>query len=330
MGLNRAECGTVTAGGREITHLPPEARGISYVPQDLALFPHLSVDGNVFYAERARRTADPAFHARILDLAERIGIAPLFHRYPAFLSGGEKQRVALLRALASGNRVLLLDEPFSALHEGFRAEIWQLTRLLCREFGIATILVSHDLREIAYLADALTVMHDGRVVASGAPSEILERPKTMSLAHLAGLRNLWPAEVVETTAGRAVIAVPSLGLKAALPRRPEWQAGTKVYLGAWPSAVRLCTAQDPCSASPVVAATVVRHYGLADQRTIVCRAEGGGTVEACVPWDGSAACALQPSARVTLFFPPERLFLVQHDELRATPGVSTRSWRSPA
>ena len=181
--------------------LPPESRGLGYVPQEGLLFPHLDVRANLLAgAERARRRGlDVA--ATLDDLGRRLEIEALFDRRPATLSGGERQRVALARAICSGPKLLLLDEPLAALDLPLRRRLLPLLRQVRERLGLPWVLVSHDPTEIQALCDQVLVLHAGRQVALGPTREVLADPEVFPLAREQGFENLLPA-VVEASDGR--------------------------------------------------------------------------------------------------------------------------------
>jgi molybdate transport system ATP-binding protein len=176
-GLERAASGTVRFGealwqgpGR---FAPPEARGVGYVFQDARLFAHLTVAGNLRYADRrARGLPGPGWD----EVVGMLDLAPLLARRPATLSGGERQRVAIGRALLARPRVLLLDEPLAALDAGRKAEILPYLERLCATRALPVLYVSHDISELARLADAVVVLGAGRVLGAGAAGDVLADP----------------------------------------------------------------------------------------------------------------------------------------------------------
>lgn len=199
-GFERAERGTVSLGERTLddgrTYLPPERRGVGYVPQEGALFPHLSVEDNVGFGLSRRERRGPA----VADLLEMVGIAPLARRLPHELSGGEQQRAALARALACRPQALLLDEPFSSLDASLRSRVREEVHTLLREQGVTTVLVTHDQEEALSLADVVAVLRDGRIVQQAAPAELYERPADEGLARFLGAVNVIDAQFEHGTA----------------------------------------------------------------------------------------------------------------------------------
>ncbi len=207
-GFERAERGTVSLAGRVLddgaSYVAPERRGIGYVPQEGALFPHLSVEGNVgFGLSRSERRGDA-----VPRLLEMVGIAPLARRLPHELSGGEQQRVALARALALRPQALLLDEPFSSLDASLRARVREEVHELLRRQGVTTVLVTHDQEEALSLADTVAVLREGRIVQRGAPAELYEQPTDARLAHFLGAANVVEASFRDGTAHTSLGALP--------------------------------------------------------------------------------------------------------------------------
>ena len=170
-GLRTPRSGRVIIGDRDVTHEPPAARGIGYVPQDGALFPTFTVREQIGFALRLRRRPADEIAARVAELANELGIANLLDRRPQHLSGGERQRVALGRALAAKPKVLLLDEPLSALDEELRDDLAALLKRVQREHGITALHITHSRAESAALADVVFRLSDGRICEVPAVSD---------------------------------------------------------------------------------------------------------------------------------------------------------------
>ncbi|GAA3939895.1 ABC transporter ATP-binding protein [Actinomadura viridis] len=179
--------GHIRVDGTEIHPLPPERRGIGMVFQDYLLFPHLSALENVAFGLRSQGAGRREARRRAAGWLDRVGLAGYADARPRALSGGQAQRVALARALAVGPRLLLLDEPLSALDAHTRLEIRAALRRHLAGFPGAAVLVTHDPLDAMVLADRLVVLEGGRVVQRGAPAEIARRPRTGYVARLVGL-----------------------------------------------------------------------------------------------------------------------------------------------
>ncbi len=201
MGLRKIQSGQIFMGGTEIQQLPPEKRGIGYVPQDLALFPHLTVQENLTFGldvSGKRAEGDPR-HFEVL--VEALKIRHLLARYPQSLSGGEKQRVALGRSLAPTPKILLLDEPLAALDPGLKNEILQLLITLQQSLKFTAFYVTHDLDEAYLLGEKVIILINGKVEQSGTREDIFLRPGTIQVAQFLGFRNLFTARVAKVEKG---------------------------------------------------------------------------------------------------------------------------------
>ncbi|HET6611927.1 MAG TPA: sulfate/molybdate ABC transporter ATP-binding protein [Kofleriaceae bacterium] len=189
-GLETVDAGTITIDGEDVTMLPPRARRLGMVFQSYALFGHMTVAKNIAYGLKIARVPPAERRARVAELLELVQLSGLGARMPSQLSGGQRQRVALARALAPRPRVLLLDEPFSALDAKVRRELRELTRRLHEELGVTTILVTHDQDEAMELADRLVVMNRGRIEQIGTPDEVYDEPASAFVAGFIGAANV--------------------------------------------------------------------------------------------------------------------------------------------
>ncbi|MHB8606483.1 MAG: ABC transporter ATP-binding protein [Thermoplasmatota archaeon] len=192
-GLDPLDAGRIRVGGRDLVDVPSERRGVGLVFQDGVLFPHLDVAENVAFGLRVAGEKRGDREARVTRLLDAIGLAGFARRRVDGLSGGERQRVALARALAPAPRLLLLDEPFASLDRRLREEQRRALARLQRETGVTMLLVTHDQDEALELADSMFVMDKGRVVESGAPADLLARPRRAFTARFLGLNVLTDA-----------------------------------------------------------------------------------------------------------------------------------------
>jgi ABC-type Fe3+/spermidine/putrescine transport system ATPase subunit len=190
-GLRRISSGRVVIDGRDVTGLEPRARGIGYVPQDYALFPHLSVERNIAFGLRAQRHSSDEIRVRVTQTAEMLGISRLLKRNVAGLSGGEKQRTALARALIMEPKVLLLDEPVCALDESTRQSVCALLHRVQRKLGVTVIHVSHNLEEAFSVADRAAILNEGALQQVGSLDELLRRPKNEFVAGFMRCENIF-------------------------------------------------------------------------------------------------------------------------------------------
>lgn len=226
-GFEVPDSGLVAVGGQLMADgpnaVPAHKRGIGFVPQDGALFPHLTVAENVGFGI-PRNT--PNRNERIAELMDMVALdVAMLQRRPHELSGGQQQRVALARALAQRPRLMLLDEPFSALDTGLRASTRKAVAQLLGKAGITTILVTHDQAEALSFADQVAVMRAGRLVQAGPPLELYQRPKDAGIASFLGESIVLPAEVsngwADCALGRVEINDGSRSGAAQIMLRPE-------------------------------------------------------------------------------------------------------------
>jgi iron(III) transport system ATP-binding protein len=190
-GFEPARAGSIRIAGRIVedpdTRLPPEQRRVGYVPQEGALFPHLSVAANVGFAfGRSGRLARQSRARRIGELLDLVGMSELASRMPHQLSGGQQQRVSVARALASDPQIVLLDEPFAALDAALRDRLRHDIRDVLRSAGMTALLVTHDRAEALSLADQVAVMHDGAIVQTGTPRQLYSQPADAFVARFVG------------------------------------------------------------------------------------------------------------------------------------------------
>jgi molybdate transport system ATP-binding protein len=220
-GLDRPDAGAISFAGEpwfdaaRRLHVPPQRRRIGFMPQEQALFPHLSVKANLRYGLGGlpRRERE----ARAMEVAARLGVEGLLARRPSELSGGERQRVSLARALAPAPRLLLLDEPLSSLDAPARAELRGELRQRLLAAAIPALLVTHDRVEALSLGDRILVMVDGRVRQVGPVHEVFSAPRDAEVARVVGMENVLPAVVSRREDGLAVVTAGPLELTAVDP-----------------------------------------------------------------------------------------------------------------
>ena len=238
-GLERQNAGQVLMAGRDVSGLPPSLRNYGIVFQSYALFPNLTVARNVAYGLETRGTPRAEISRRVDELLALVGLAAHKAKYPAQLSGGEQQRIALARALAPSPALLLLDEPLSALDARVRQSLRHEVRALQRRLGVTTIMVTHDQEEALAMADRIVVMNHGVVEQVGTPVEVYTRPRSPFVARFVGQMNFLEATACER-AGWARMGAVEMRHGAAAPLA----VGTRLTLAIRPEEILVGPAAD--------------------------------------------------------------------------------------
>jgi ABC-type sugar transport system ATPase subunit len=261
-GLEAVSGGSIAIGGRDVTRIAPRERDVAMVFQDYALFPHLTVAGNLGYGLRVRRTPRAETRRRVDEVAHLLELEPFLARKPASLSGGERQRVALGRAIARRPSVFLMDEPLSSLDPGLRLATRRELRRLHERLSTTTLHVTHDQAEATALGDRVAVLNRGRVAQVGTPSDLHHRPANVFVAGFVGTppMNLVPAEAVDG-------AVCFAGRSVALARGRRPGRGGPLLLGIRP---RDLAATGQATGRPAIAATVETVEAFENETLAAC------------------------------------------------------------
>jgi putative spermidine/putrescine transport system ATP-binding protein len=204
-GFETPSSGTIRIDGKDVTDLRPNQRNIGMVFQAYALFPNMTVADNIAFGLKVAKKSSAEIAARVKEMLALIKLPDVGNRYPYQLSGGQQQRVALARALAVQPKILLLDEPLSALDAKIRIALRDEIRAVQRALGITTIYVTHDQEEALSMSDRICVMNDGRIEQLGTPFEIYNNPKTRFVATFVGTLNVLNGTMVDTATGRIAI-----------------------------------------------------------------------------------------------------------------------------
>jgi iron(III) transport system ATP-binding protein len=249
-GFETPDAGRIAFGGQDVTSVPANQRGIGFVFQNYALFPHLSIFENVAYGLRVRGKAGQALAGAVTDVLTLVGLAGYEMQFPAQLSGGEQQRVALARAIVIRPRVLLFDEPLSNLDAKLRVQMRSEIRDLQRRLSITAIYVTHDQEEAMAVSDRIAVMERGTIVQQGSAEDLYHRPVSPFVARFIGRANLVPGSVVSRSGEGGV--VEALGRRFAVRQLPAGAiSGVAVGVLLRPEAVALAreASTDDCRAT---------------------------------------------------------------------------------
>ncbi|RAI04515.1 polyamine ABC transporter ATP-binding protein [Acuticoccus sediminis] len=279
-GFLEADGGELFIGDDLVTQVPPHRREIGIVFQNYALFPHMSVAQNVAYGLRTRRVSRAETAARVREALELVKLGDFSDRRPRQLSGGQQQRVALARALVIRPRVLLLDEPFSALDRNLRTAMQVELKEIQSRLGLTTVFVTHDQSEALSMSDRIAVMSRGRIRQIGTPSEIYDCPQSHFVSTFVGDANLFCANLLPDAGGPATLDVG--GTRTALATyQDELPAPGPVTLFVRPEQCRLAAAGEPGTIPATVALSV--YQGSYAELHLDCAAAEGGRVMLRVP-----------------------------------------------
>jgi len=235
-GFEQPSAGTIIVDGKDVTSLKPNQRNIGMVFQSYALFPNMTVAQNIGFGLKVAGASRAEIDARVGEMLALIKLGEFGDRYPYQLSGGQQQRVALARALAPKPRLLLLDEPLSALDAKVRVALRDEIRSIQRELGITTIFVTHDQEEALSVSDRVVVMYQGVAQQVAEPFEIYNRPTTRFVANFVGTLNVLEGIVGDKTAGTVKVGDSHVTVKGKLDAH---KAGDAVSLALRPEAIAL-------------------------------------------------------------------------------------------
>ena len=305
-GFIRPASGRVSIGDEDVTDLPPYARGLGMVVQNYALFPHMRVDQNVAFGLRAQKVPGELIGPRVAECLGIVGMAAFARRYPAELSGGQQQRVAIARALAIRPRVLLLDEPLSALDAQIRRNMVEELAKLHRDLPNLTVLyVTHDQSEALTLADRIAIMKDGKLHAFGPSRRLYQTPPNRFAAEFLGRANLLPVRVEGHEPGTDLARTRFGGVHLLAPASSATPVGAEALLVVRPHALHLAGPGDANAFPATVVATL--WQGEAHQLTLE---SAGTTVRLAVP---PVEDPPRPGAEVSVRFATEEATLIPED-----------------
>jgi putrescine transport system ATP-binding protein len=309
-GFETPDDGQVLLAGEDLAAVPPHRRPVNMMFQSYALFPHLTVAGNIAFGLHQDRMARGAINARVDEMLALVKLEGLGGRKPDQLSGGQRQRVALARSLAKRPKVLLLDEPMAALDKKLREETQFELMDLQERLGTTFIIVTHDQEEAMTVADRIAVMDRGEIVQVAAPSEIYERPKSRWVAGFIGDINLIEGGVIEANGAGAVIE-DGAGRRFHVAEADDVAVGAKVAIALRPEKLRIAAAVSGADDGNTVRGRVWDIGYLGDKSVYKIRLADGTQMKASVAnvtriverpitWDDEVLLSWSPSAAVLL------------------------------
>ena len=308
-GFERPTSGQVVVEGKDLTHVPPNRRDMGMVFQAYSLFPNMNAQDNVEFGLRVRGKPAGERKKKVAELIELVGLSEAAKRYPHQLSGGMQQRVALARALAIEPRVLLLDEPLSALDALVRVQLREEIRRLQTQLGITTLYVTHDQEEALSISDRVAVLTKGRVEQIGVPAEIYNEPKTPFVAAFIGTMNRLEATVMD----EGVVDFHGTRLRVDSARgRPS---GERVLVLVRPETLMVEQSENGTD----LGGEVVGHIFLGATTRVKVEASGQ-ELSADVP--STKATSLPVGARVSATFPPESARVLSLEQKQESPAAA--------
>ena len=299
-GFIQPAAGRIVLNGQDITLLPPHRRPVNTTFQSYALFPHMTVADNVAFGLRRQGVARPEIARRVAELLELVAAFQFAARKPDALSGGQRQRVALARALAPRPRLLLLDEPMSALDRGLREQTRQELLRVQRQTGTTFVLVTHDQDEALAMATRIGLLHEGRLAQVGTPAELYEQPATRYVAGFMGNDNVLPALVRD-----GQLELQGIGPAQASAPAPEG----KLWVALRPERLRI--EQGDASGTNRAAGVVAESAYFGDSADYVVGLPGGAVLHITQPLAaGFGAGLMPPGTPVSVSWPADACVLL--------------------
>ena len=311
-GFELPTAGAIRIDGQDISRTSPHARNVGMVFQSYALFPNMTVADNIGFGLRVRHTPKDAIRRKVAEMLELIHLSGKGGQYPYELSGGMQQRVALARALAIEPRVLLLDEPLSALDAKIRVALRQEIRAIQRQLGITTVYVTHDQEEALSLSDTIVVMSEGRVEQIGSPAEVYGSPATPFVARFVGQLSVLTGRVVDAATGGIAVGSQVIELGRPLEGHP---LGSLVTMSIRPEAIEIAT---PEGQRPRLTGTILdlQFLGPVIRTRLALDGEGGDLLFDVFNRPGTAPP--EAGQAVTVAIPADTVMVVGAGE--APPG----------
>jgi ABC-type Fe3+/spermidine/putrescine transport system ATPase subunit len=283
-GLLKPDEGEILIDGKVVNRVPPEERNVAYMPQQYALFPHLTVLQNVAYGPLSRGNDQETASRTAYDALKMVRLDDRANDFPSELSGGMQQRVALARSLASGSKLLLLDEPLSALDARLRVELRYRLKSMAKRLGLTVVHVTHDQREAMIVADRIVVLRTGRCQQVGTPFHVYQRPDNLFVANFVGESNFLEGTITRNDSSSAIVELRG-GLNVVV-EETSFLVGERVALMIRQESTTITTSPEAPNALPGII-QAVRFLG--DSLRIEARLRNGDVLGARVPVPSTTA-----------------------------------------
>lgn len=267
-GFERPTSGKIIMNGKEISHLPPNRRFVNTVFQQYALFPHMTVFDNVAFGLQMKGLPDEEIEIEVFSALEKVKMHQFYLRYPSELSSGQQQRVAMARAFINNPKVLLLDEPLSALDYKLRQEMQIELKELQRDLGVTFVYVTHDQEEALSMSDRVAVLNEGMIEQVGTPIQIYEEPKNMFVAKFVGEINVFDGMIIKVEADTFDTIVEGMFYRLRKPSTFDVSRGSKIKVLLRPEDMVVSKVNDPEAEAPENALRGVISHLVYKGRTI--------------------------------------------------------------
>jgi len=309
-GFVACDSGRIAIGGQDVTRLPPHQRPVNMMFQSYGLFPHMSVEGNIAFGLKREGVSGDELKRRVGEALELIQMPSFRRRMPHQLSGGQRQRVALARAIVKRPKVLLLDEPLSALDKKLRESTREELIGIQKNLGITFVMVTHDQEEALTMSTRMAVMAEGAIIQVGTPEDIYERPANRYVADFIGSVNLFDATIIDAGATTATLDCHALGNQLRVANLGH-RLGATVALAVRPEHIRLSAPSEPPLAAHVQASgTIASVSYTGDRRLYQVALESGPVIRVSLPNQNAAAPAFPVGAAVRVGWDAQASMLV--------------------
>ncbi|MEI8108472.1 MAG: ABC transporter ATP-binding protein [Verrucomicrobiota bacterium] len=303
--------GQVFLQGEDVTRLPPYERDVNQVFQSYALFPHLTVEENIGFGLRMKKVAKAEMRERIAEVIDLVALGGMERRRPNQLSGGQRQRVALARAIVCRPKVLLLDEPLSALDAQLRKAMQIELKRLQKKLGITFVFVTHDQEEALTMSDRIAVVNGGRIEQIGTTTEIYHAPATAFVARFIGMANIFAATVLGEEAGMTRLGLGG-GVEVRMPWRADRGGDGKLSISIRPEKIHLQSQRN--LGESVFEAEVVEEHFKGATNELLLRTAGGVELMVIVANESASEEAFHQGARVWCGVNPQDIVVVRGEQ----------------
>ena len=311
-GFEAPTTGTVRIAGVDVTRVPPQRRDVNMMFQDYALFPHMSVGQNIAYGLQMKGLKGAAAQEKVHEALALVGLEDKVSQQPHQLSGGQKQRIALARAIVREPKVLLLDEPLSALDAKLREQMQVELKHIHDQLGITFIMVTHDQTEALVMSDRVVVMDRGGIAQDGTPEELYEQPRSPYVANFIGTTNFLPAELISQSGSNAVVKVA--GRELTISNAPAHLNGVPLQVGIRPEKARVLASGDERPLNVLkgqVQETIYLGLGL---RTVARLSNGSELlIDTMLPQGIRHSSHPVPGEQIEIAVEPHNVFLFETD-----------------